>query len=285
MKSHEPTTQFTLWRSDHLLNIDFASYNLVRHSFSRHFHDHYVVEFVLSGIDNFYCSGRNYTAYNDQLVLINPGEVHTGSTLADMPLRYLSLYPDQDAIDRIASLLHLPIAHDFHFRDHVVHQPGLSAKFLRLFVTLETKGDPLEQEEIFFDCMNSLLQSTSRINKVPKEAPGSDTRVNRLIEFIRANFRDEISLQQMSELVNLNAFHLVRLFKKKVGVSPYDYLLILRAEYAKKLLRQGYKVHDAASLAGFYDTSHLNRSLRKIAATSPKSFLSSKSQFRTKFND
>lgn len=202
-----------------------------------------------------------------------------------MPLRYLSLYPDQDAIDRIASLLHLPIAHDFHFRDHVVHQPGLSAKFLRLFVTLETKGDPLEQEEIFFDCMNSLLQSTSRINKVPKEAPGSDTRVNRLIEFIRANFRDEISLQQMSELVNLNAFHLVRLFKKKVGVSPYDYLLILRAEYAKKLLRQGYKVHDAASLAGFYDTSHLNRSLRKIAATSPKSFLSSKSQFRTKFND
>jgi AraC-like DNA-binding protein len=88
----------------------------------------------------------------------------------------------------------------------------------------------------------------------------------------------------MAALVNVNPFHLTRLFKKATGLSPYDYLLIVRTEFARQLLAKGYKVQDAAQEAGFYDSSHLNRSLRKIAGTSPKSFLSSKGQYRTIFN-
>ncbi len=87
----------------------------------------------------------------------------------------------------------------------------------------------------------------------------------------------------MAALVNLNPFHLTRLFKKTTGLTPYDHLLILRTEYARQLLGKGYKVQEAAREAGFYDSSHLNRSLRKIAGTSPKSFLSSKGQYRTSF--
>ena len=88
----------------------------------------------------------------------------------------------------------------------------------------------------------------------------------------------------MAELVSLNPFHLLRLFKKTTGVTPYDYLQIIRAERAKKLLKNGYPVQEAAIASGFYDASHLNRSFRKIAGTSPKSFLSSKGQYRTILN-
>jgi AraC-like DNA-binding protein len=104
-----------------------------------------------------------------------------------------------------------------------------------------------------------------------------------LIDFIRLHYKEDISLQQLADKTWLNPFHLIRLFKKFVGVSPYDYLLIIRAERAKQLLRKGFKVQDAAAESGFYDSSHLNRVFYKIAGMSPKSFRSSKSQYCTSF--
>jgi mannose-6-phosphate isomerase-like protein (cupin superfamily) len=97
--------QFQLWRSEQLFNIDFASYSLSHHRFSKHFHDHYVIELVVKGMDTFYCAGKTYTATNNQLVFINPGEVHTGSTMEDTPLSYFSLYPDKKTILAIAEAL------------------------------------------------------------------------------------------------------------------------------------------------------------------------------------
>jgi hypothetical protein len=61
MKATVPRTGLFLWRSEQLFNIDFASYTLSNHSFTRHFHDHYVIELVLSGADRFYCDGNTHT--------------------------------------------------------------------------------------------------------------------------------------------------------------------------------------------------------------------------------
>ncbi|MEI9810977.1 MAG: AraC family transcriptional regulator [Bacteroidota bacterium] len=280
MKAQTPTTEFSLWRSEHLYNIDFAGYTLSHHSFPRHFHDHYVIELVVKGADSFYCDGKSYTAYNNQLVLINPGEVHTGSTIADTSLRYFSLYPDKKALQQVAGALDITVSPDLNFHQ-CLHEPSsLTHKLTALFHSLHTNDDTLQQQEIFFDCMQALLQQAGKTTTEPDR---TDTRIKLLTDFIHSHFKEEISLQQMAGLVNLNPFHLVRLFKKTIGVSPYDYLLILRTEYAKQLLRKDYKVQDAAQQAGFYDTSHFNRSLRKIAGTSPRSFLLSKGQYRTTF--
>lgn len=282
MKAQTPLTEFTLWRSEQLFNIDFAGYTLSHHSFPRHFHDYYVIEMVIKGADDFYCDGKNYRACDNQLVLINPGEVHTGSTVSDIPLQYFSLYPDRKTMQQVADVLQVTIPADLNFHKTLQDASALTSKMQLLFNSFVNKADTLFQQEIFFDCMQELLQQQPA--KASVSSCSKDMRVNLLIDFIHTGFKDDISLQQMASLVNLNPFHLVRLFKKQTGLSPYDYLLIIRTEYGKALLRKGYKVQDAAQEAGFYDTSHFNRSLRKIAGTSPRSFLSSKGQYRTTFS-
>ncbi|MBL7743440.1 MAG: AraC family transcriptional regulator [Chitinophagaceae bacterium] len=283
MKAPTPGTHFSLWRSEHLFNIDFAGYKLLHHDFPRHFHDHYVIELVLSGADCFYCDGRNYTASHDQLILINPGEVHTGSTVADTPLHYFSLYPDRKALQQVAEVLCLPFTAEHNFRKVLVDQSPLAGKLKLLFDSLVSHAEIVKQEELFFDCMSDLLQQRFAEEEEDKIATRYDPRIKLLVDFIHSNFKEDISLKQMSGLVNLNPFHVVRLFKKNTGLSPYDYLLIIKTEHAKQLLRQGYKVQDAASRSGFYDASHLNRSLRRITGTSPKSYLSSQCQYCTSF--
>ena len=132
--------------------------------------------------------------------------------------------------------------------------------------------------------MYALLKQNTHHDHSLSSTNEKDTRVQLLIDYMRSHFKEEISLQQLALLVNLNPFHLVRLFKKAIGLSPYEYLLIVRAEHARQLLRSGYQVQEAALEAGFYDASHFNRLFRKIAGTSPKSFRSSKCQYRTSFN-
>lgn len=278
-----PLTKFSLWRSEQLFNIDFASYSLSHHHFSRHFHDHFVIELVVNGVDSFYCDGKNYTAQNNQLVLINPGEVHTGNTVSDTPLQYYSLYPDKETLQHVASLLGISLPNDFCFQRSLLEQSLLTEKFRLLFNSFNPAHNLLQQQEFFFDCMHELLQPVNCNGQLLLLASKKDSRVLLLIDFIRSHYTDNISLQQMADLVSLNPFHLVRLFKKSVGVSPYNYLLIIRAERAKELLRKGFKVQDAASASGFNDASHFNRMFYKIAGISPKSFRSSKGQYRTSF--
>lgn len=283
MKATGAVTDFRLWRNHQLFNIDFAHFTLSHHCFPRHFHDHYVIEWVISGSDVFYCNGSNYVAQQDQLILINPGEVHTGSTVADQSLSYFSLYPSEKELQRVAESMDICLPRHFNFQQSILREPALSEKFRLLFQSLCTDSNPLEREEIFLDCMYKLLAASIGKATLNHNDSYKDQRVKLLVEFLRNCFKEEITLQQMGELVRLNPFHLVRVFKKATGVSPYEYVLILRMEYAKQLLRSGSRVQDAALASGFYDTSHFNRLFRKMAAVTPKFFLSSKGQYRTIF--
>jgi AraC-like DNA-binding protein len=281
VKAHTPDTKFSVWRSESLFNIDFASYSLSHHHFSRHFHDHYVIELVVNGVDSFYCDGKDYAAKNDQLVLINPGEVHTGNTVSDIPLQYYSLYPDKKALQQVAASAGLSLPENFCFRQPLLDRSHLTEKFKMLFASFASTNNLLQQQEFFFDCMYELLQPGNSDDQQSLLTCNKDCRVQLLIDFMYSHYKDDISLQQLADLARLNPFYLVRLFKKSIGISPYDYLLIVRAENAKRLLRKGFKVQDAATESGFYDASHFNRMFYKIAGTSPKSFRSSKSQYCT----
>ena len=158
VKAITPINEFTHWRSEQFLNIDLASYTLFHHSFPRHFHDRYVIELVVKGVDKFYCSGKTYTAKYNELVFINPGEVHTGSTIFDTALHYYSVTPDKKNLQQIAELLERPLPEDFYFQNTLVTQPELVKKILLPFTTLQLPStDTLKNEELFFELMNELL--------------------------------------------------------------------------------------------------------------------------------
>ena len=281
MKSTEPIQQVSLWRREHLFNIDFASYTLYNHRFSKHFHDHYVIELVVSGADDFYCNGKNFTATKNQLVFINPGEVHTGSTVANTPLCYHSLYPDKKAFEKIAGILEKKLPSDLFFEKTLCEQPRLVKRLEALFRSFQHSFNEGKEEEIFIDLMYDILSTSN--NNIVQAYSNEDSRVRSLIDFIKANFKQQLSLQNFAEHVNLNPFHLLRLFKKSTGLSPYDYLIFTRIEFAKTILKRGSLVQEVARDAGFYDTSHFCRLFKRSTGISPKDYRSYKSQYHTIF--
>ena len=63
-----------------------------------------------------------------------------------------------------------------------------------------------------------------------------DLRVEKVITRLKEEFRQDSSLSEMAQVVNLSPSRLRYLFKKETGVAPGHYLRAFRLEQAKELL-------------------------------------------------
>lgn len=78
------------------------------------------------------------------------------------------------------------------------------------------------------------------------------------------------SLREHLETLGYSYEHLGRLFRRKFGLTPVNYLTALRLERAKRLLRSGLPVKQAAREAGFNDPAYFARVFRKHTGLTPR---------------
>jgi AraC family transcriptional regulator len=95
------------------------------------------------------------------------------------------------------------------------------------------------------------------------------------LRFIHENYSHDLSLNDLAEAVHLSPFHVARLFKQTLGVSPHQYLIQVRVNSARSLLSAGSgerSLAEVASAVGFADQSHLTRHFKRIMGVTPKQF-------------
>ena len=82
-------------------------------------------------------------------------------------------------------------------------------------------------------------------------------------DYIRQNFRDDITLKGIAEKFYMNPVYLGQLFKKTFGIYFNDYLHNLRVEEAKKLLEERDEGYEIAEDVGYRDTDYFVSRLLK----------------------
>jgi AraC family transcriptional regulator of adaptative response/methylated-DNA-[protein]-cysteine methyltransferase len=92
----------------------------------------------------------------------------------------------------------------------------------------------------------------------PREAvaPGVDV-VQRICRYIEAHPDKAITLAALSVRAGLSPYHLQRLFKRRMGVTPHQYAAARRLERFKEQLKEGVEVTDALYGAGYGSSSQL----------------------------
>ncbi|MBR6086195.1 MAG: helix-turn-helix domain-containing protein [Spirochaetales bacterium] len=92
-----------------------------------------------------------------------------------------------------------------------------------------------------------------------------------------------LSRWQIAEDVHVSEDYLTRVFKKELGLAPWDYLNRYRVWLAGTLLRNtGMSVYDVAEATGFQDQAYFCRVFKKIRGYSPSRLRSIKSRNCTK---
>ena len=94
-------------------------------------------------------------------------------------------------------------------------------------------------------------------------------RIEQAINYIRTNFKQQPSLDDIAKAVNLSPFHFQRLFTEWAGVSPKKFLQYITVEYAKTHLKEQKTLFDVSMDTGLSGTSRLHDLFVKVEAMTP----------------
>ncbi|MDO6432659.1 AraC family transcriptional regulator [Flavitalea sp. BT771] len=102
----------------------------------------------------------------------------------------------------------------------------------------------------------------------------SSVQLNQVLEYCHAFLSNDLGVDDMAALIHLSPFHFARLFKNTLGIAPRQYVLRLKVDRAKQLIKKN--EHSLSSIAydlGFADQAHFSNTFRKFTGISPSQFM------------
>lgn len=98
-------------------------------------------------------------------------------------------------------------------------------------------------------------------------------KLRRVTDWMAGHLAEEFNLAGLADQVGMSAFHFNRLFKRATGVPPSQYLIRLRIDAARRLLREtGRSVIEIGNEVGYGNPSHFARLFRKETGLSPSDY-------------
>jgi AraC-like DNA-binding protein len=261
--------QVTFWRDVALANMEVLKATYVHHAFSRHSHTGYAIGIIEAGVEAFDYLGRGHQAAAGSLVIIHPGEVHTGQAGVDAGWEYRMMYPSVSLMQQAVSELGRPASEIPFFPKPVIRDRPLVNQFRQLHWALEQGAPLLERESRLLWFLARLIERHSERRSPGSTEPLSPTAVQTAQAYLQQHYQDAVQLNDLANAVNLSPLKLLRLCNQAWGLPPHRYLIQLRVERAKHLIAEGATLAEVAAATGFADQSHLNRHFKRVVGVTP----------------
>lgn len=267
------TEQAKYWRNADVGEMDLLRATYVTHTFAPHSHEGFAIGVIQDGAEQFRYRHATHVAPKGSIVLVNPGEMHTGGAVEASGWTYRMFYPAADLLQQVAASLadrpqHVPL-----FREPVVHDPALAQTLSRLHVTMETEPDALTRSSRLVLALSALVERHAR---TPRESPGLSRAANpamrQIEDYLHAHLAEPVALTDLAALAGVSTYRVVRQFQQATGMPPHAYLTQLRVRRARELLAASLPVAAAAVASGFYDQAHLTRHFKRIVGVPPGQF-------------
>lgn len=264
--------QATYWHMPEY-NMEMLHARYITHRFPLHFHEEYVVGVIERGYYEFQYKRSQQRIYQGEIVLINPGEVHSGYPVDDNGWQYRTFYPSVTLMRQIASEISgkhwdFPV-----FNQPVLVDATLSRQLINLHRAMEQSQTRLHKDTVLREAMGLLIRRHAS-NGVNPLLPSQDNQaVARAQDYLQTYYADDVSLDDLARAVNLSPYHLSRMFKAHTGLPPHKYLIQVRLQRAKVLLAEGQAIADVAVAVGFADQSHLTKWFKRVIGVPPGQFM------------
>lgn len=91
--------------------------------------------------------------------------------------------------------------------------------------------------------------------------------------FIALHIGSKITISQLASTVFLGESQFYAIFKQEFGTTPYQYIIVKRLDFAKKLLNQSLlSIGDIAQQTGFANQSAFSHAFVKYKGVSPSKY-------------
>lgn len=129
--------------------------------------------------------------------------------------------------------------------------------------------------KILYDIILIALKEKAK-NYVPSQ---KELIIKPAVDMINKKFTDnELSIKQLAEVSKVSEAYFRRIFTDVYSVSPKEYLINKRLDYAKTLLYSGQiEVGQVAIKCGYFEPCHFSREFSKRFGMSPKEYIKTNS--------
>jgi len=244
------------------------------HRFPPHFHDTFAIGVVEEGTAHIRTQRGEWLAQPGSILAFSPGEIHAADSSGAGGYTYRMVYPSREVMREIAAFRssgddRVPV-----FRTPVIDDAEVAHRLLDAHEPLMAGKWRGRAESKLVAGLRSLLERHGTFSDEASSVRPLDLEVSgKARDYLHERWSKPLRLSAVAQECGTSTFHLIRSFRRVMGVPPYAYLVQLRVNRAQAMLCAGSSVSDVAYACGFCDQSHLNRMFKKAVGVPPGQYV------------
>ncbi|HPT79310.1 MAG TPA: AraC family transcriptional regulator [Candidatus Atribacteria bacterium] len=248
-----------------------------------HWHNELEIVYVKQGTVCLHNRTGSIEAFPGDILFINSNEPH-GYSITEAPIvlycttisptllqgRYLTSYDSQF----IPSSYLLTI-----FENYIHDDPAIVNHFLNLWEEgkQQERGYEYAIKSNLYGIFAILVRKYTRSTISNRQFVLKNRNIhniNKIMEYIEAHYQEDISIDELADLLNINKFYFCRLFKEITGFTPVKYINNFRVHQAIALIKQHpeLSITDIATQVGYNNSNYFARVFKEVTNKSPSAF-------------
>lgn len=251
------------------------------HSFGPAVRPHYLIHFVSRGKGRYLRGNQVYELEMGDAFLILPGE--TTRYVADEVEPWNYIWVAFDGSDARNLLIRCGLSEEnpiYHSKN-----PGQAAQLLMQAAVFERSFREAGQNLLavmgnFYLLFSHMVQEqygqmllAAEDNGTAKVSTLQELYYRQAVEYLKSNFGYPVKVEQLAAQIGISRAYLYKVFIAHCGKSMQQYLLELRMDAAKKMLRcSSGSITEIAYSCGFSDSPSFCRQFKKAVGMTPKEY-------------
>lgn len=251
--------------------------------FELHYHDFYKIVIFISGKVNYLIEGRTYRLQPWDILFISSSETHKAIIDPSEIYERMIIWVNSDFMEKhnnedgnLLTCFHLSSKEKFNLL-RIDAETIMDIKYIldnlekaeddKKFGSYILKNSLFLQLMVYLNRLYLRTENNKRIVDVEY-----DELIERILDFIKDNLREDLSIEKLASLFFTNKYYLMHKFKKQTGFTIHSYIMEKRLIHANLLIKKGKSITEACIECGFNDYSSFLRAFKNMFGLSPKKY-------------
>lgn len=236
------------------------------------YHNMYVITFVKSGKGILETRGKKYELSENDAFLTFPNELSIQTADIKEPWE---LYFFGFNGSHTKEILNNTVFKN-NFAPIFIQDSGLTTDILDAIHFLNKNS---YSDLVLFEYLFKFLSHFDIYKNVPKIKSNikENKYVSEIKKYIQHNYLKPIKISDIANKLNINRSHLYRIFKEEIGVGIEEYIINIRINHAKALLKEtDFSVSDISAMTGYKNYTTFFKRFKEITGVTPLEYRKNK---------
>ena len=248
--------------------------------YAAHSHDSYEIFLPVAGSLAFDVEAYRYTVERGSVLILPPFVSHRLIVQDSEPLEYLyaqfspkAMPDEEDLKETVESLFHGYGEGEMSMR----HLPKESFAFVHGAIKRLCVSGTKEVHDQFFRILSPLLREillygipvNGKQGELAQKGSRKTALTDQIVDYVSLHYADIQDLSFVVDVFHYSTIHVNSLFKNRLGVSLWRYVLHIRLDRACDMLVNGMHASEVALSCGFKDYSTFYRLFKKSYGITP----------------